>query len=105
MKGQRKERRRRVLNEALVALQGRTIEALQAELQEQRRVVNAAEVIIANADGHPAMCCGKCSSAIAKAEAEVTTLRTALERIAQSAKALRYASIEDKALEALHGRE
>ena len=38
-------------------------------------------------------------------QAEVTTLRTALERIAQSAKALRYASIEDKALEALHGRE
>lgn len=55
-----------------------TIEALQAELQEQRRVVKAAEVIIANADGHPAMCCGKCSSAIAKAEAEVTRLRERL---------------------------
>ena len=55
-----------------------TIEELQAELQEQRRVVKAAEVIIANADGHPAMCCGKCSSAIAKAEAEVTRLRERL---------------------------
>lgn len=38
-------------------------------------------------------------------QAEVTTLRTALEGIAQSAKALRYASIEDKALEALHGSQ
>jgi hypothetical protein len=52
-----------------------TIAALEAEVAELRKLAKSAEVIIANADGHPDMCCGQCSSAIAKAEAEVAKLK------------------------------
>jgi hypothetical protein len=59
-----------------------TIDALRTQLAVQRKVVAAAETIIANADGHPDMCCGQCSSAVAAAEAREAKLRAALQTCA-----------------------
>lgn len=47
-------------------------------LEAQVKVVVAAEQIIENADGHPAMCCGKCSRAIH--DAEVRAARAEADR-------------------------
>lgn len=62
---------------------------LNEELIRLREIEAKALQIIEFADGHPDMCCGKCSEAIYKAEEEANRLREENKKLLEATKELR----------------